>query len=211
MLPLSSRKRAHCSRTSSRIMLQDARHRLRQLRARLGWKGRSSSFARGVSAPSTHEESTSSEGSSSDAQDGRGTQECWFFRCNCLFMFWVHWGTVSGIKRQVLRESFRLHKTVDSNRHTSQEFSCSAEQRGDGEVMTATTGDVHTEVEPIWNDYKEEPYDISTTPPGATDCGGRPTARSTSACFFFFFFFFFFHPSCCVFGFCCSIIGHAMV
>ena len=31
----------------------------------------------------------------------------------------------SRMKRQVLRESFRLHKTVDSDRHTSQEFSCS--------------------------------------------------------------------------------------
>ena len=31
-------------------------------------------------APSTHEESSSSEGSSSDAQDGRGTHECWVCR-----------------------------------------------------------------------------------------------------------------------------------
>ena len=29
------------------------------------------------------------------------------------------------MKRKVLRESFRLHKTVDPNCHTSQEFSCS--------------------------------------------------------------------------------------
>ena len=95
------------------------------------------------------------------------------------------------MRRQVLREFFRLYNTVDSNRHTSQEFSCShptslpcsiimassapvvssdlasAEQRSDGEVITATTGDVHEEVERIRsdNEFEDVTYDISTTPP----------------------------------------------
>ena len=76
--------------------------------------------------PSTFGECSSSEGSSSNAQDGRGTHECWVSRGNCLLIcLGALWRTVAGMKRQVLRESFRLYKTVDSDRHTSQEFSCS--------------------------------------------------------------------------------------
>ena len=95
------------------------------------------------------------------------------------------------MRRQVLREFFRLYNTVDSNRHTSQEFSCShptslpcsiilaslapvvssdlasVEQRSDGEVTTATTGDVHEEVEPIRsdNEFEDVTYDVTANCP----------------------------------------------
>ena len=77
------------------------------------------------------------------------------------------------MKRQVPRESFRLYKTVDSNRHTSQEFSCSlhsyqlalfhhhgilGEQHGDGEVMTAMRSGVHEE--PVRSDNEFEGGDV---------------------------------------------------
>ena len=63
----------------------------------------------------------------------------------------------------------------------------SAEQRGDGEVMTATTSDVHQEVETIRSDkeFEEVTYDISTTLP-AQPIGGQlpvhpPLASSSSS------------------------------